>query len=159
MWKGEGWWWVCQLRRGEEEMKRRFVMGTVAAVLLAAGGALLVAQGKAAQGPVKDTPAPKTAARAVALPRMVDVGKTWCIPCKKMVTVLEEAGLRYKGKAVVEFVDLEKDPDAAGRYRVQMIPTQIFYTAEGKEFERHVGFLPFEDVEKIFKKMGVEKSA
>jgi thioredoxin 1 len=90
---------------------------------------------------------------------MVDLGKTWCVPCKKMVAVLEEAELRYKGKAAIEFIDLEKDPDAAARYKVMMIPTQIFFTADGKEFERHVGFLPFEDVEKIFARMGVERGS
>jgi len=40
-----------------------------------------------------------------------------------------------------------------------MIPTQIFYTAEGKEFERHVGYLPIEDVEKVFTKMGVSRGS
>ena len=111
----------------------------------------------------KATPEPeKTAAGKTAepqaLPRMVDLGKTWCIPCKQMVAVLQEAELRYKGKAVIEFIDLDKKPEAAREYKIMMIPTQIFFTADGKEFERHVGYLPFEEVEKIFSKMGVERS-
>jgi thioredoxin 1 len=128
-----------------------------AAVLLAAG-AMLHAQ--APKSSSAGSPASKEAKPTApqTLPRMVDVGKTWCIPCKKMVAVLQEAELRYKGKATVEFVDLEKDPDAADRFKIQMIPTQIFYTAEGKEFERHVGYLPIEDVEKVFTKMGVSRS-
>jgi thioredoxin 1 len=98
-------------------------------------------------------PAPK------ALPRMVDLGKTWCIPCKMMVAVLEEAQTRYKGKATIEFIDLDKRPEAAQEYKIMVIPTQVFFTADGKEFERHVGYLPFEEVEKIFTKMGVERSS
>ncbi len=131
-------------------MTRTAVWCAMGVAVLLAGAAALHAQASKSQVPGKPA--------VQALPRMVDVGKTWCIPCKKMVAVLQEAELRYKGKAAIEFVDLEKDPGAADRYKIQMIPTQIFYTAEGKEFERHVGFLPVEDVEKIFTKMGVQRS-
>jgi thioredoxin 1 len=109
--------------------------------------------------PKKSEQAQKKTVEPRPLPRMVDVGKTWCIPCQKMVAVLQEAKLRYKGKASIEFVDLEKHPEAARTYKIMMIPTQIFYTADGKEFKRHMGYLPFEDVEKIFAKMGVERSS
>jgi thioredoxin 1 len=140
-------------------MRMRVVWWVGFAVVLLSAGALLQAQvptSSPTSGPASVEPKPAT---SQPLPRMVDVGKTWCIPCKKMVAVLQEAERRYKGTASIEFVDLEKDPDAADRYGIQMIPTQIFYTADGKEFERHVGFLPFDDVEKIFKKMGVRRSS
>lgn len=140
-------------------MRPKVLWSVVSAVLLLAAAAVLEAQvAKSPTAAGSTAGAPATTAPQ-ALPRMVDVGKTWCIPCKKMVAVLQEAEKRYKGKAVVEFVDLEKDPDAADRFKVQMIPTQIFYTAEGKEFERHVGYLPIEDVEKVFTKMGVSRSS
>lgn len=109
--------------------------------------------------PTPAASAGKTQSEAVKLPRMVDVGKTYCIPCKMMVPVLQEAQLRYKGKAVIEFVDLEKHPEASQQYKIMVIPTQVFYTADGKEFDRHVGYFPFEEVEKIFAKMGVERSS
>ncbi len=115
-----------------------------------------------AQGPGSPPPAAptKTADPATpALPPMVDLGKKWCIPCKKMVAVLQEAELRYRGKAVIEFIDLDEHPEAAARYKVMMIPTQIFYSADGKEVERHMGYLSFEEVEEIFGKMGVERSS
>ncbi|MEW6757741.1 MAG: thioredoxin family protein [Acidobacteriota bacterium] len=115
-----------------------------------------------AQGPASPPPAaPEKTANPVPppLPRMVDLGKKWCIPCKKMVAVLQEAELRYRGKAVIEFIDLDEKPEAAARYQVMMIPTQIFYSADGKEVERHMGYLSFEEVEKIFEKMGVERSS
>lgn len=116
------------------------------------------AQEPKAPPPAKQDSAGK-AEKPPALPRMLDVGKTWCIPCKKMVAVLQEAELRYKGKATIEFIDLDKQPEAAQQYKVMMIPTQIFFTVDGKEFERHTGYMPFEDVEKIFKKMGVERAS
>lgn len=129
--------------------------------LALAGAVLLVGAGMVhAQSSKPAASAEKASeARAKALPRMVDLGKTWCVPCKKMVAVLQEAEVRYKGKATIEFIDLDEHPEAAQAYRIQMIPTQIFYTPDGKEFERHVGFLPFEDVEEIFTKMGVQRSS
>jgi thioredoxin 1 len=131
-------------------MKMKLTATLTVACLLAGTIALVMAQAK---------PAANSATAGRPLPKMVDVGKTWCIPCKKMVAVLDEAERRYRGKAVIEFVDLEKDPGAADRYKIQMIPTQIFFTADGEEFERHVGYMPFEEVEKIFTKMGVERSS
>jgi len=89
---------------------------------------------------------------------MIDLGKTWCIPCKKMVPVIEKAKKVYKGRAVVEFIDLEKHPEAGRTYKIMAMPTQIFFTKDGKEFKRHLGYLPFEEIEKIFTEMGVKKA-
>ena len=140
-------------------MKRTACWVALGVAVLFAGAAVLHAQASKSEASAAAAAGAQGKAAVQPLPRMVDVGKTWCIPCKKMVAVLQEAELRYKGKATIEFVDLEKDPDAADRYKIQMIPTQIFYTVEGKEFERHLGFLPIEDVEKIFAKMGVQRSS
>ena len=139
-------------------MMRRVVAGAVfvSLILMSVWVIAGVRGGNATPEPEK-TAAGKTA-EPQALPRMVDLGKTWCIPCKQMVAVLQEAELRYKGRAVIEFIDLDKKPEAAREYKIMMIPTQIFFTADGKEFERHVGYLPFEEVEKVFTRMGVERS-
>ncbi len=130
----------------------------LAALFVTAG---LLSLPTSAQQPPKASAAVKPAAapaatQAAKLPRMVDVGKTWCIPCKKMVAVLQRAEQSYKGKAAIEFIDLDKHPEAAEKYKVMMIPTQVFFAADGKEVERHVGYLPFDEVEKIFAKMGVK---
>lgn len=140
-------------------MRKTLVTTLAAACLLAGAAAIVVAQAQTAGGKPPAPATAKTASMNAQLPKMVDVGKTWCIPCKKMVAVLQEAELRYKGRATIEFIDLDKKPEAAQEYQIQMIPTQIFYTTDGKEFERHVGYLPFEDVEKVFTKMGVERSS
>ncbi len=140
-------------------MNKRIVAGAViAALVLASVWSIADARGKKEEKPAQKTVASQEAGKPQPLPRMVDLGKTWCIPCKQMVAVLQEAELRYKGKAVIEFIDLDKKPEAAREYKIMMIPTQIFFTADGKEFERHVGYLPFEEVEKIFTKMGVQRS-
>ena len=55
----------------------------------------------------------------------------------------------------VEFIDISADPAAAQRYGIRTIPTQIFFTADGTEAGRHEGFLPKEEIEKIFRQLGV----
>jgi thioredoxin 1 len=41
----------------------------------------------------------------------------------------------------VLFIDVREDQDAAQKFRIQMIPTQIFFDAKGKEVKRHFGFI------------------
>ena len=42
----------------------------------------------------------------IAIPKLVDLGATKCIPCKKMAPVLEELKNEYKGVFDVEFIDV-----------------------------------------------------
>jgi thioredoxin 1 len=90
------------------------------------------------------------------LPKLLDLGATKCIPCKMMAPILEELAKEYKGRLEIEFIDVWKDQKAAEKYKIQSIPTQIFYDAKGKEFFRHVGFFPKEDILKTFEKQGIK---
>jgi thioredoxin 1 len=89
------------------------------------------------------------------LPMLVDLGKGTCIPCKKMKPILEELTLEYKDRAVVRVIDLRDDPQAANQYRIRLIPTQIFYDADGTEVYRHEGFMDKESIKMKFAEMGV----
>jgi thioredoxin 1 len=75
------------------------------------------------------------------LPRMVDLGKGTCIPCKKMAPILEELKQEFEGNAIIEFIDIREDSDAASEYGIRLIPTQIFFDSTGVEVWRHEGFL------------------
>lgn len=85
-----------------------------------------------------DTPAP--------LPRLVDLGSDRCQSCLAMVPVLEALTREYAGRLDVVFIDVWKEPTAADRYGIQLIPTQIFFDADGKELFRHEGFFSREDI-------------
>jgi thioredoxin 1 len=74
-------------------------------------------------------------------PSIVDFGAGKCIPCKKMKPILDSLRKEYEGRANVVFVDVWEDKEIGTGYRVQMIPTQIFYDASGKEVKRHMGFM------------------
>jgi thioredoxin 1 len=91
-----------------------------------------------------------------AMPRLVDVGAKTCIPCKLMAPILEGLKKEYAGKLQVDFLDVSINPDYAGQYEVQIIPTQIFYDATGKELFRHEGFFSREDILTKFKQLGIE---
>jgi thioredoxin 1 len=88
-------------------------------------------------------------------PTVIDLGARTCIPCKKMAPILESLSGEYRGKASVLFIDVHEDQAAAQKFRVQMIPTQIFFNAQGKEVKRHIGFMDKADIVKELKKAGL----
>ncbi len=90
------------------------------------------------------------------LPRLVDLGADKCIPCKMMAPILEEMKKDYAGTINVEFIDVWKNPDEAKKYKINVIPTQIFYDASGKELFRHEGFFSKEDILGKWKEFGIE---
>jgi thioredoxin 1 len=97
----------------------------------------------------------QTAQTTVKLPRLVDLGADKCIPCKMMAPILEELKTTYNGKLQVDFIDVWKKPDEANKYKISIIPTQIFYDASGKELFRHEGFFSKEDILAKWKEFGV----
>lgn len=100
-----------------------------------------------------DKAAPVVAAK---LPKLLDLGAGKCIPCKMMAPILEGLRKEYAGRMNVEFIDVWENPDAGKAYGIEMIPTQIFYDAEGKELFRHVGFFGKEDILGKWKELGVD---
>ena len=86
---------------------------------------------------------------------MVDLGADSCIPCKMMAPILEELKQEYQGKAVIAFIDVRYDKPAIEKYRLQAIPTQVFFDREGKEVERHVGFMDKGEIVAVLKRLGV----
>lgn len=108
----------------------------------------------ARSGTASKKPAAKPAVKA--LPKLLDLGADKCIPCKMMAPILEELKKEYKGSLEVVFIDVWENREAADKYGIRTIPTQIFYDAKGKEIARHTGFFSKEDILKTFKDNGVK---
>ena len=92
----------------------------------------------------------------VKLPKLIDFGADKCVPCKMMKPILDELGQSYKEKFEVVFVDVWKNQEEAGKYGINLIPTQIFYNADGKELFRHEGFYSKEEILAKWKEFGIE---
>lgn len=123
----------------------------VAVAALAAAAVAAKRTGRSAQ------PAAVAQAEAVAklaMPRLVDLGAGKCIPCKMMAPILEELKKEYATKFAVEFIDVWENPTAQDKYDVNVIPTQIFYDAGGKELWRHEGFISKEDILAKWRELG-----
>ena len=104
--------------------------------------------------PPTDTAACETPAQK-PLPRLVDLGAGKCTSCKMMTSVLDELKTTYAGKLEVVFIDVWENKQAGEQYGIRMIPTQIFYDAEGSELFRHEGFFSREDILAKWSELGV----
>ena len=70
---------------------------------------------------------------------MVDFWAAWCGPCRMAAPVIEELSEEYKDKVVVGKLDVDAEPEIAGKYGVMSIPTVILFR-DGQEVGRQVGF-------------------
>jgi len=87
----------------------------------------------------------------------IELGSVRCIPCKKMQPVMKSIEEKYGDQVKVVFHDVwtpEGEP-FGDKFAIQSIPTQVFLDENGKEFFRHVGYFPEEDLVKVLKEKGV----
>jgi thioredoxin 1 len=75
------------------------------------------------------------------LPVIVDFWAPWCGPCKMVAPTLDKLAKEYAGKLIVAKVNTDENPEWAGKYGVQGIPTMLL-VAQGKIVHRQVGALP-----------------
>lgn len=127
----------------------------VGALIIGVSVAVYVLRPAAEKAPVLQ-PAPDTEVAATApLPRLLDLGADKCVPCKAMAPILEEMKVEFADVLVVDFIDVWKDPTAAEPYGLRVIPTQIFFAADGRELFRHEGFFGREDILAKWRELGV----
>jgi len=88
----------------------------------------------------------------------IELGSVKCIPCKMMKPIMEEIEKEYKGQVKVVFYDVwtAKGKPFARKYRIRVIPTQVFLDKNGKEYFRHEGFFAKDELVKVLKMKGVE---
>ena len=91
------------------------------------------------------------------LPAVLDFGRGQCIPCKAMKPILDELKKELAGKVEVRIVDTGENEQEANKFNIELIPTQVFLDANGKEVYRHEGFMPKEDILGKLKEMGIKQ--
>jgi thioredoxin 1 len=72
-------------------------------------------------------------------PVLVDFGANSCVPCRQIRPILKEIAKEQTGKAEILVIDVYKFKSLAAEYKVQVIPTLIFFDKTGKEVYRHMG--------------------
>ncbi len=160
LWWLGSWLWPKWKERRASHMRGLIAKVAIVVVLIAAVGVVLISK-KARSNPAQPTEGntPAAAAATVAasgLPRVLDLGSKSCIPCKMMAPILAALKQEQAGKVQVDFIDVWENKQAGEQYGINLIPTQIFLDALGKERFRHEGFLSKEDILAKCRELGFE---
>jgi thioredoxin 1 len=151
-------------KAGASSMNRSKRMAIIA-ILAAAVTVVIIARQKEHESPSPQDAGPAGTVAAAYSPEqltgqghptLIELGSDTCIPCKRMAPILAELKTEYAGIMDVHFLDVHKNPEVADLYSIQVIPTQIFYDASGKERFRHRGYFAKEDILAKWQELGVD---
>ena len=125
-------------------MMRRTLALTLAGVLavsIGLGTAVVMHSGPAtttAAAPAEDA---VQQALLAGKPTVAEFGANACASCRDMKPVLEALRRAHGERIAVVEVDLiaQKHMGYIQRYRIQLMPTQVFFDAQGREIGRHMG--------------------
>ena len=79
-------------------------------------------------------------------PTVVEFGANACASCREMKPILD-ALQRYHGERIsVLNVDILKMRGYTTRYRIQLMPTQVYFDAQGREIGRTMGKVSAEEI-------------
>lgn len=88
----------------------------------------------------------------------IELGSVRCIPCQQMEPVMKSIEAKYGKDVKVDFHEVWTDAGKpyGVKYVIEAIPIQVFLDETGKEYYRHVGFFPEEELVKVLQQKGVK---
>jgi thioredoxin 1 len=75
------------------------------------------------------------------LPVLVDFWAAWCGPCKMIAPVVEKLAGQYAGRMKFCKLNIDENPQTAGKFQVMSIPTLLFFN-NGQVADKVVGANP-----------------
>lgn len=79
-------------------------------------------------------------------PVVAEFGSVSCISCREMKPILAELQRTHGAKVTVVDIDVLKERQYLARYRIQLMPTQVFFDAQGRETGRHMGKITGDEI-------------
>jgi thioredoxin 1 len=95
-------------------------------------------------------------AKSAGKPLIADFGLGFCMQCKKQAETLERIRKAYDGKVTIRMVDAVKEQVLRSRYEVELIPTLVFFDAEGNVVLKKVGPMGYDAIRDQLSRMGVK---
>ena len=75
------------------------------------------------------------------IPVLVDFYADWCGPCKMVAPIVTELAGEYDGVIKIGKLNVDEEPETAGKYRVMTIPT-LLILKNGSVVDTIVGAVP-----------------
>lgn len=88
---------------------------------------------------------------------LVDFWAVWCGPCQMAAPVIESLAEEFSGKLTVGKINVDEEPEVAGRFGVMSIPTVILFK-DGQEIGRQVGFAGKPGYMQLLTKAGISQA-
>ncbi len=95
-------------------------------------------------------------AKSAGKPVIADFGLGFCMQCKKQAETLERVRNAYGEKVIIRMVNAVKEQGLMSRYEVEMVPTLVFFDAEGNVVLQKVGPMGYDEIRNQLSRMGVK---
>ncbi len=86
-------------------------------------------------------------------PQILEFDRKLCPVCKKSEEIIQSLQAQYPGRFSVQRLYMDEAPSRFQRYKVAIVPTQVFLDASGKEVFRHEGVLPRNQLEQKLREL------
>ncbi|BBF92332.1 TlpA family protein disulfide reductase [Blastochloris tepida] len=142
----------------KQSSKPRLLAAAAGVIVLTIAGVVAVGMLSGREEPqIATDNDPVASARQNGKPTVVEFGSNGCVSCREMKPILQALARDYGDRLNVVDVDLFSISGRRfiSKYRIQMMPTQVFYDAGGVERSRNLGPI---SAEQILQRLGVASS-